>query len=45
MESMKMELRIASEVDGVVTAVHFKPGDTVERNAVVAVVEPDLALQ
>jgi len=45
MESMKMELRIASEVDGVVTAVHFKPGDTVERNAVVAVVEPDLAPQ
>uniref|UniRef100_UPI0030B98E65 biotin/lipoyl-containing protein n=1 Tax=Bradyrhizobium elkanii TaxID=29448 RepID=UPI0030B98E65 len=40
MESMKMELRIASEVDGIVTAVHFKPGDTVERNAVVAVVEP-----
>ncbi|PDT76793.1 biotin carboxylase N-terminal domain-containing protein [Bradyrhizobium sp. C9] len=41
MESMKMELRIASEVDGVVTAVHFKPGDTVERNAVVAIVEPE----
>jgi 3-methylcrotonyl-CoA carboxylase alpha subunit len=45
MESMKMELRIASEVDGVVTAVHFKPGETVERNAVVAVVEPDPAPQ
>ncbi|WP_229188940.1 biotin/lipoyl-containing protein [Bradyrhizobium brasilense] len=45
MESMKMELRIASEVDGVVTAVHFKPGDTVERNAVVAVVEPALIPQ
>lgn len=41
MESMKMELRIASEVDGVVTNVHFQPGDTVERNAVVAVVEPE----
>ncbi|MBR0936114.1 biotin carboxylase N-terminal domain-containing protein [Bradyrhizobium jicamae] len=41
MESMKMELRIASEVDGVVTAIHFKPGDTVERNAVVAIVEPE----
>ncbi|WP_027534377.1 biotin carboxylase N-terminal domain-containing protein [Bradyrhizobium sp. WSM3983] len=41
MESMKMELRIASVVDGIVTAVHFKPGDTVERNAVVAVVERD----
>ncbi|WP_375786871.1 biotin carboxylase N-terminal domain-containing protein [Bradyrhizobium sp. Pha-3] len=45
MESMKMELRIASEVDGVVTAVHIKPGETVERNAVVAVVEPDQAAQ
>ncbi|MCP1845420.1 3-methylcrotonyl-CoA carboxylase alpha subunit [Bradyrhizobium sp. USDA 4524] len=45
MESMKMELRIASEVDGVVTAVHFKPGDTVERNAVVAIVEPELIPQ
>jgi len=45
MESMKMELRIASEVDGVVTAVHFKPGETVERNAVVAVIEPDFAPQ
>nr|WP_233285529.1 biotin carboxylase N-terminal domain-containing protein [Bradyrhizobium acaciae] len=45
MESMKMELRIASEVDGIVTAVHFKPGETVERNAVVAVVEPDAVPQ
>jgi 3-methylcrotonyl-CoA carboxylase alpha subunit len=45
MESMKMELRIASEVDGVVTAVHYKPGETVERNAIVAVVEPNLFLQ
>ena len=43
MESMKMELRIASKVNGVVAAVHFKPGDTVERNAVVAVVEPEPA--
>ncbi|UFX43982.1 ATP-grasp domain-containing protein [Bradyrhizobium sp. 41S5] len=45
MESMKMELRIASEVDGVVTAVHIKPGETVERNAIVAIVEPDQAVQ
>ena len=35
-----MELRLASEVDGVVKAIHVKPGDTVERNAVVAIVEP-----
>jgi 3-methylcrotonyl-CoA carboxylase alpha subunit len=41
MESMKMELRITSEMDGFVAAVHFQPGDTVERNAVVVVVEPE----
>ncbi|QDW37245.1 ATP-grasp domain-containing protein [Bradyrhizobium sp. KBS0727] len=41
MESMKMELRIASEMDGFVTAVYFQPGDTVERNVVVAIVEPE----
>ncbi len=40
MESMKMELRITSKVDGIVRAVHFKAGETVERNTVVAVVEP-----
>jgi 3-methylcrotonyl-CoA carboxylase alpha subunit len=40
LESMKMELRIASEVDGVVTAVNCRAGETVERNAVVVVVEP-----
>jgi 3-methylcrotonyl-CoA carboxylase alpha subunit len=43
MESMKMELRLASKVDGIVTAIHFKAGDTVERNAVVAIVEAELA--
>jgi len=41
LESMKMELRITSETDGVVTAVNCRAGDTVERNAVVVVVEPD----
>jgi 3-methylcrotonyl-CoA carboxylase alpha subunit len=41
MESMKMELRIASEIDGIVTRMHFQPGETVERNTVVAVVEPE----
>ncbi|MCW5703930.1 MAG: acetyl-CoA carboxylase biotin carboxyl carrier protein subunit, partial [Bradyrhizobium sp.] len=45
MESMKMELRIASKVDGIVTAVHFKPGDTVDRNALVVVVESEPAPQ
>jgi 3-methylcrotonyl-CoA carboxylase alpha subunit len=37
LESMKMELRIASEVDGVVTAVNCRAGETVERNAVVGI--------
>jgi acetyl/propionyl-CoA carboxylase alpha subunit len=41
LESMKMELRISSEIDGVVTAVNCRAGETVERNAVVVVVEPD----
>jgi 3-methylcrotonyl-CoA carboxylase alpha subunit len=41
LESMKMELRINSETDGVVTAVNCRAGETVERNAVVVVVEPD----
>jgi len=41
LESMKMELRITAQTDGVVTAVNVAAGDTVERNAIVAVVEPD----
>ncbi|SDH74453.1 MULTISPECIES: acetyl/propionyl/methylcrotonyl-CoA carboxylase subunit alpha [Bradyrhizobium] len=41
LESMKMELRINSETDGVVAAVNCRAGETVERNAVVVVVEPD----
>jgi 3-methylcrotonyl-CoA carboxylase alpha subunit len=40
MESMKMELRIASEIDGVVAAVRCKAGETVDRNSIVAIVEP-----
>ncbi|WP_368733567.1 hypothetical protein [Acinetobacter baumannii] len=36
-----MELRIVSETDGVVTAVNCRAGETVERNAVVVVVEPE----
>ncbi len=41
LESMKMELRIVCETDGVVAAVNCRAGETVERNAVVVVVEPD----
>ncbi|MDB5638576.1 MAG: carbamoyl-phosphate synthase subunit [Bradyrhizobium sp.] len=41
LESMKMELRISSETDGVVTAVNCRAGETVERNEVVVIVEPD----
>jgi 3-methylcrotonyl-CoA carboxylase alpha subunit len=41
LESMKMELRISSGTDGVVTAVNCRAGETVERNAVVVVVDPD----
>jgi 3-methylcrotonyl-CoA carboxylase alpha subunit len=41
LESMKMELRITSETDGVVTAINCRAGETVERNAIVVVVEPD----
>jgi 3-methylcrotonyl-CoA carboxylase alpha subunit len=43
MESMKMELRIRSQVDGIVTTVRCKAGETVDRNAVVAIVEPAAA--
>jgi 3-methylcrotonyl-CoA carboxylase alpha subunit len=39
MESMKMELRIASKMDGVVVAVNCRTGDMVERNAVVIAIE------
>ena len=41
LESMKMELRISSQIDGVVTAVNCRAGETVERNAVVVIVEAD----
>ena len=41
LKSMKMELRITSETDGVVTAVNCRAGETVERNAIVVVVEPN----
>jgi 3-methylcrotonyl-CoA carboxylase alpha subunit len=40
LESMKMELRICSETDGLVTAVRCRAGETVERNAIVVVVDP-----
>ena len=41
LESMKMELRVSSEIDGVVAAVNCRAGETVERNAVIVVVEPE----
>jgi 3-methylcrotonyl-CoA carboxylase alpha subunit len=41
MESMKMELRIVCQTDGIITAVNCRAGETVERNAVVVVVEPE----
>jgi len=41
LESMKMELRINSQIDGVVAAVNCRAGETVERNAVLVVVESD----
>ena len=41
LESMKMELRVSSEIDGVVTAVNCRAGETVERNAVIVIVEPE----
>jgi 3-methylcrotonyl-CoA carboxylase alpha subunit len=41
LESMKMELRISSQIDGVVSAVNCRAGETVERNTVVVIVEAD----
>ena len=41
LESMKMELRISSQIDGTVTAVNCSADVTVERNAVVVVIEAD----
>ena len=38
---MKMEMRITAECAGTVAAVSCTPGQTVERNAVVAVITPD----
>jgi 3-methylcrotonyl-CoA carboxylase alpha subunit len=40
MESMKMELRIVSQIDGIVAAVHCRAGETTDRNAIVVTVEP-----
>jgi len=41
MESMKMELRITAEHDGVVRALSVQPGQMVERGLVVAVIEAE----
>lgn len=39
LEAMKMENAIASPVTGKVRSIHFKPGDSVQKNAVLAVIE------
>ncbi|HNY00999.1 MAG TPA: biotin/lipoyl-binding protein [Bacteroidales bacterium] len=39
MEAMKMENNVLSEKDGVVKAVHVKPGQTVAQNDVLAEIE------
>ena len=41
MESMKMELRITAEHDGVVRSLNVQPGQMVERGLVVAVIEAE----
>ena len=40
LESMKMEMRIVAECAGTVAAINCQAGQTVERNAIVAVVTP-----
>ncbi|MEJ2870709.1 biotin/lipoyl-binding carrier protein [Actinomycetospora sp. OC33-EN08] len=40
LESMKMEIPVVSEVDGVVTAVDVVPADTVRAGDRIAVVSP-----
>jgi len=35
-----MELRIASEIDGLVASVRCKAGETADRNSIVAIIEP-----
>lgn len=39
LESMKMELRISSQIDGTVSAVNCCANEIIERNAIVVVVE------
>ncbi len=41
LESMKMEMRISVEHDGVVRSLSVRPGQMVERGLVVAVIEPE----
>ena len=41
LESMKVELRISSQTNGLVSGVNCRAGETVERNAVVVVIDPD----
>lgn len=39
-ESMKMELRIVSTIDGIVSSINCRQGQTVERHALVAQIKP-----
>jgi 3-methylcrotonyl-CoA carboxylase alpha subunit len=41
LESMKMEMRIVADCAGAVASVSCQAGQTVERNAVVALITPD----
>ena len=45
MESMKMEMRINADHDGVVRSLSVQPGQMVERGLVVAVVESEGAAE
>jgi biotin carboxyl carrier protein len=40
MESMKMETTLTAARDGVVAAVHFAPGQTFDRDALLLSLEP-----
>lgn len=36
LEAMKMELRVTSPIDGMITSLHVKPGESVERDQILA---------
>jgi len=39
LESMKMKIPVRTPIDGVVKSIEVMPGDTVDRNSLLAVVE------